>query len=483
MTNDLPRLLVLTTSLLTDRMLWYSGFFPELSDQFDITTWAWASELHRRGSWQAPSVRVEDFPAVGHFKMFPHTYLRRINEFMWDYRLRPPSRMSHRRHVADLGMRPWLRSAKVAARLLSLLAVERRVEQFVGRVLQGYMRSPEALSRLTSLKPAVLLVTGPMRFDEPGVVAIARKLGIPTIALITSWDNLSTKRRMLFEYDGYLVWSEQMKRELHDFYPSSLKVPVYVVGAPQFDVFYSDEFRQSREEFCEAAGLRPDAPIIVYTLGSPNSIREYHGALDLAARISRGELGDVQLVVRPHPAFDTAHEAELLHGLRPRVVVQRTGSQTADYRSQARDQIVEWVNTFRHADVVVQLASTVAVDAAICDRPVVNLDYDPEPSQPNQGLVKDANHVWTHFKPIAESGGVWNVNDAGELVAAIKGYLAQPDLHRKERKWIAQYVCGEVDGQAGRRLARAVIQFGDHCGLRQHQAPDEVAIRQPLTSI
>ncbi len=459
--TDRGRLLVLTTSLLTDRMLWYSDFFPEAADRFEVATWTWAKDLHAAGPSQARDVRVEHFPAVGHFKMVPHTVVRRLNEFVWDYRLRPPSRLSHRRHVADSQMRFWLRATKAPAKLLAMLRVERPLERMVGRLLLNYPRSPEALARLQAWRPSVLLATGPMRFDEPGVVAIAKQLGIPTVALITSWDNLSTKRRMLFEYDGYIVWSEQMRRELHHFYPASRKAPVYVVGAPQFDVFFNDEFRQSREAFCASAGLRPNAPIILYTLGSPNAIREYYGAVEMAKRIMRGELGDVQLLVRPHPAFDNANEAELLREMRPRVVVQRTADPRLPFRSQAHSQIVEWVNTFRHADVVVNLASTTTVDAAIVDRPVVNLDYDPEPSQPNQGLVKDANHLWTHFKPIAESGGVWNVSNTEEMVTAIRTYLQQPDLHREGRRWIAEYVCGVLDGQSGRRLAQAVGRFAE----------------------
>lgn len=462
---DQATLLILTTSLLTDRMLWYSDFFEALGDRIVATTWAWAGELQRTGSWRATAGPVEDFPVVGHFPMFPHTYLRRLNEFAWDYRLRPPSRLSHRRHVSDSQMKPWLRTTMVPARLLAMLGLEQQVERFVGRMLQRYLRSPEALARLTSLRPSMVLATGPMRFDEPAVVAIAKNLKIPTLALITSWDNLSTKRRSLFEYDGYVVWSEQMRHELHHFYPSSRSVPIYVVGAPQFDVFFKDEFRQSREEFCARAGLRPEAPIVLYTLGSPNAIQEHHGALDMATRIARGELGDVQLLVRPHPAFDNAHEVELLREFRPRVVVQRTGDPDAPFRSQAREQIIEWVNTFRHAAVVVNFASTVTVDAAILDRPVVNLDYDPEPHQPNQGLVNDANHVWTHFKPIAESGGVWNVRNAAEMVTAIRTYLAQPELHRAGRRWIANYVCGQLDGNSGRRLGQAIVQFAEHCGV------------------
>jgi len=46
------------------------------------------------------------------------------------------------------------------------------------------------------------------------------------------------------------------------------------------------------------------------------------------------------------------------------------------------------VNTFRHADVVVNFSSTVAIDAAIFDKPVVNLDFDPETRPAAPGIDK-----------------------------------------------------------------------------------------------
>jgi CDP-glycerol glycerophosphotransferase (TagB/SpsB family) len=128
-------------------------------------------------------------------------------------------------------------------------------------------------------------------------------------------------------------------------------------------------------------------------------------------------------------------------------------------RSQDEIQIKEWVNTFRHANVVINLSSTVAVDAAILDKPVVNLDYDPEPGQPNLALVKDVNHTWTHFKPIAESGGLWLVNRPEETVEAVKTYLANAGLHRNQRRWIAEYVCQHLDGHSGERMAEAILDF------------------------
>jgi hypothetical protein len=266
---------------------------------------------------------------------------------------------------------------------------------------------------------------------------------------------------MIFKHDGYVVWSEQMRRELHYYYPTTKDKPVHVVGAPQFDVFFQKRFQQSREEFCATQGLRPELPIIVYAIGSPNFLLEHYGALEMAETIARGDLGDVQMLVRPHPIHDNAQMTELFSRFAPRVILQQTAeagtSLTA--RSQDEKQVSEWVNTFRHADVVVNLGSTVTVDAAIFDRPVINLDYDPEPGRPNQALVKDVNHLWTHFKPVAESGGVWLANNPSETLEAVRTYLRHPDLHREQRRWIAEYVCGHLDGRCGERMTSAIGDF------------------------
>ena len=108
---------------------------------------------------------------------------------------------------------------------------------------------------------------------------------------------------------------------------------------------------------------------------------------------------------------------------------------------------------------MVNLASTATIDAAIFDRPTVSLDYDPEPGSPNAALVRDVNHVWSHFKPVAESGGVWLARDGADLVDAIRTYLALPELHREGRKWVARHVCEYLDGRSGERMAGAIHDF------------------------
>ena len=460
------KVLLLSSSLLTDRMLQHTKILSALNETTDVNVWATSARNPRfHEVWSQTPACVNEFPEVRPFREFPHNYLRRLNEFIWDYHKRPPSRLSIDQHIRASNQRLRVRALKLPARGLAAVGMAEPFEDRLEKILLDYPRSPKALQLFREKPPTVLVTMGPHRYEEPAVIAAAKELGIPVLAFIASWDNISTKTRMVFKYDGYLLWSESMRRELHHFYPQSREVPSYIVGAPQFDVFFQPRYQVSREAYCASQGLRPDLPIVLYAIGSPNFIRgEYDGAVEMAHRVARGELGDVQLVIRPHPIHDNGELAESLRRISPRILLQHTSEAGTPLiaRSQDEQQITEWVNTFRHADVVVNLFSTVSIDAAIFDRPIVNLDYDPAPGQPNQALVKDVNHVWTHFKPIAESGGVWNVNNADEMIEAIRTYLAHPELHREKRRWIAEYVCGYVDGRCGERMADAVLDFLQH---------------------
>jgi len=470
--KDKPEVMILSSSLLTDRMFLYSRFFERLNEECVVKVWAMSARTPRfQQVWRDSPVCVEEFPAVRPFKEIPHNYLRRLNEFVWDYRQQPPSRLSMMRHVRSARLSSHVKALKLPGRALALIHVERLLEDSLEKLLLAYPRSQSAHERLQTIRPSVIVTTGPFQFEQPAITAEAKKLDIRTLALIPSWDNLSTKNRMVFKHDGYLVWTEQSKRELHQFYPHTINRPIYVVGALQFDAFFQPRFRQTREEYCASQGLDPSLPIIVYALGSPNFLQEHHGALALAARITAGDLGDVQLVVRPHPIHDRGQMRSLFSSFGPRVILQQTseGEIALNARSQDIEQVKEWVNTFRHANVVINLSSTVTVDAAIFDRPVVNLDFDPEPGNPNQALVNDVNHLWTHFKPVAESGGVWLVNNLDEMVTAVKTYLDHPELHQEKRRWIAEYVCGYLDGRCGERMAEALIDFVQKQGQKANR--------------
>src|SRR5215510_9520783 len=336
--DEKPEVLLLSTSLLTDRMFIHTNFLNTLAEETSVRVWASSMKNPRSHRiWSGGPALVEQFPPVLPFKEFPYNYLRRMNEFAWDFRQRPPSRISMWRHVRRRKSEPLDRAMRLPARFFALAHAERAIENRLEEMLLNYHRSPAAAERLLRNRPAAVLSTGPFQFEQPGVAAITKKLGIPTIAFIPSWDNLSTKNRLMFKYDAYMVWSEQGKRELHHFYPYTKNRPVYVVGAPQFDVFFQHRFFLSREEFCLTQGLDHKKPIIVYAVGSPNFLQEKYGALFLAQRVAAGELGDVQMIVRPHPIHDQMEMSDLFRPCSPRVVLQRTVDFDSELTARSQD--------------------------------------------------------------------------------------------------------------------------------------------------
>lgn len=467
--KPIRRTLLLSTSLLVDRVFRHTDLLDRLSEFGNVDVWTSSSEEFEREPTQNNlAVTTHSFPEVRSFREMSHNLVRRLNEYVWDYRLRPPSRLSMMKHRRDGQFALRIRALKAPAKILAFLRGEKMLERYIENWLLSYPRSQQATDRLQANRPDVIVSTGPFQFEQPAIFAAAKNLHIPTLAYIPSWDNISTKNRMVFNYDGYMVWNDKSKRELHDFYPQTKNRPVYVIGAPQFDVFFQERYFRSREDFCGQQGLDPKLPIILYAVGSPNFLKEHHGAVHLAQRVAAGELGNVQLLVRPHPIHDKAEMSSLLAPFSPQVHLQTAldADKTLTKRTQDESQIVEWVNTFKHADVVVNLSSTVTVDAAIFDKPVVNLDFDPQPGQSDQQLIKEINHSWSHFKPIAESGGVFLVNNFDEMVDAIKTYLQHPELHREKRRWIAEYVCGHLDGKNSGRMADAIVDFVSNKGSK-----------------
>jgi hypothetical protein len=81
-----------------------------------------------------------------------------------------------------------------------------------GRFAAGF----EAL--LTQTRPDVIFCTH-QRVPAAGLMAaVARKMGIPMVSAIYSWDNLP-KSLIALRADYYMVWSNYMKEEMAVYYP------------------------------------------------------------------------------------------------------------------------------------------------------------------------------------------------------------------------------------------------------------------------
>lgn len=450
-----PTVLVLTSSMLTDRMVLWTSLLERLLQNHRVVVWstAHAGEL---GEDLPEGVEFEPFPADRDFAGGVDR-LRLVNDLAWVRRTALESRVDQWTH----GLRPrpswWTR---LPASMVDVTGQQSRFEWLVGRAMLRAASRTGTAGRLGRLAPIGVLAMSPHWSREMVSAAAAIQQGIPTFAFVTSFDNLSTKRRVELPFDGWMVWSESQSRELRTYHPSVRSSQIAVVGAPQFDVFHEPTMCLTRQEWCEHLRLDASRGVVVFALGSPNLIDELPGAVEFVRRVRAGALGDVQVVVRPHPMFDDGRLRDAFGDVGGGVVVQSSPTAGLDItrRRQRRAEVIEWVSTFKHANLVINLSSTVTVDACVADTPVISLDFDPSPGAKLDGLVKSINRTWPHFAPVATSGGVRMVRDHDELMDAAQSYLAHPGRDSEGRRRVAELVCGHIDGRCGDRLADAFLE-------------------------
>ena len=322
-------------------------------------------------------------------------------------------------------------------------------------------RRPEveaAASRLAELRPDVVFCAHQRQLSVLPVVLAAQAAGIPTATFIFSWDNLTTKARVVAPFDHYLVWSELMATELRRFYPDVTADRVHVVGSPQFDPYAVAGLTASRAELCAELGLDPTRPIICFTGGDAGTCPDdpFHLGQLLTAVSSGAVAGSPQVVLRRAPV-DPGDRYAPIRRSHPELVEaeprwrHEPGAGWSDAYPTMEDVRV-LTSLTAVADVNVNMASTMSIDFALRDTPVVNLgwDHDPEAGR------ADAYYTFEHYRPVVELGAVRVARDVNELAAQLSAYLGDPSLDSTGRQALCDLELGAEVGASSAAVVDAL---------------------------
>ncbi len=297
-------------------------------------------------------------------------------------------------------------------------------------------------------------------FGEGPLMGRADADGVPIVAVDLSWDHFTTKTAPLRRVAGLSVWNETMKRQavaLHGYRPEQ----VCVAGVPQFDLYADPATYLPREAFIRGIGGDPAKKLISLTT-IPPVLYTFHDVVidELLAAIRGGALGaPAQLLVRVHPRDDLAKYARFQG--QPDVMVEKPfrasiAAEGSNVDPSPRDRR-HLANTLRHSDVVVNVASTIAIEAAITDTPIVNIAFD---GHERRAFLDSARryYEYTHYKPLVDAGAVQVAETPETMVALVREYLADPTRDRAGRQRAVVEQCSGVDGRAAERVAEFVLQ-------------------------
>ncbi len=317
-------------------------------------------------------------------------------------------------------------------------------------------------------QPDVVFAPNMFSAEDCRLLKAARKRGIKTMTTVKSWDVLTTKAFTRVRADKILVFNELNRIEavqLGDYREDQ----VIVTGFPQFDVYAQKEAIETREAFCARMGINPAHHILLFAVPGDWKMPftdEVVKHVDDA--IEAGELPqNTTILARVHPKYTckTEQRKDFRH-----VVIDRPGTYFGSGQEKSLDtsaaqtfawtftdkDILHLANSIYHSDMVLNIESTMTLDGAAFDKPVILIGYDGDHTLPYlESIVR--NYDRNHYIYVMDTKGAALAKDKKQLVQAIQRYLDNPKAEECERVELREKLLYRVDGKSSQRVAETVL--------------------------
>lgn len=291
-------------------------------------------------------------------------------------------------------------------------------------------------------------------FDVP-LARSARSRKVPLLGMVRSWDNLSSHGLLRVVPDLLLLQNRFLRDMAIEHQAlSPEKTPMPIIGLPHYDAYARKGLIEERSAFLRAQGLDPSKRIIYWVaMGEFLFLRDADVGPILRELIDGGSVGEEsQILFSAHPKFLSTAKA-----------VRKAGQVDAlvelpylDASGEPLAATVKLMNYIAHADVLVMGASTMAIDAAMFDKPVICIGFDGKATLPYWTSVERFYDTYTHFEALLGTEGVRVARSPAELAGEIRAYFKDPARDSAGRARIREIFAEPFDGRAGGRLAAAI---------------------------
>jgi len=312
-------------------------------------------------------------------------------------------------------------------------------------------------------QPTAVFVTDVQSANDVRLLHEAKARGIPAVGMVRSWDNLTSKGFIRVIPDMLLVNNDVVREEavrLHDVPADRIRV----VGIPHYDAYITNR-RSSREEFFKRISGDPAKRLIVFAPTGDRYLAENTVDLDVVAILREYAPHDCQILVRLPPHDHVASLETLASD--DRVIIERPAPPYATVNPRKVEFDFEMdrhlADTLAHASLVISGPSTIAIDAAVFDTPIILTAFDGFAARPYRESVR-RYFDYEHHQPILASGGARVARTVAEFRQYLKEYLANPELDRAGRKKIVATECWRIDGRSSHRVAEALLAAMGHRG-------------------
>ena len=317
----------------------------------------------------------------------------------------------------------------------------------------------ELLEYFDKHQPDLVFVPNILGRLDTAMVQAAKKRGVKSVGMVNSWDNLSSRGLMRAVPDKLIVHNETIKNEAIHF-DGLRPANIFISGLPHFD-YYVKEKRSSKEEFYRRINVPPDKEIILFCpIGPPSCTTEWQVLKQLHQAIKDGKITfKAHLLVRLPP-----NNQSMAGEINPdeNLTVDRQGfrflsGDLNDWEWTAKEMI-HLADSLYFSKVLIGYASTMTIDAAAFDLPVINVAYEGWEKKKGIETYEWFYYHTTHYLPVIQSGALKLANNLEQLIDLINQYYHHPEQDREKRKKLLLEQTYKFDGRSGERLADYLIK-------------------------
>jgi hypothetical protein len=309
----------------------------------------------------------------------------------------------------------------------------------------------------------VIASTAGWRLDRYLLRDAAAK-GIETCYAVIGWDNPSSYRLPGAPVQWANCWSEIQKKELVDGADWVVE-RVHVGGIPTYDGYFRKTWQLSREEYFRLHQLDPNRKLISFACSFVTFSPNYQDIEALVNLVSQEKLSQPsQLLIRLHPNHfmpgslfegEAQKIRELIDG-KPNIHLVEPVALGGDLGFYSGEDMPEKDSMMAWSDVFCTVYSTMVVETAIHDRPIISICIDApggwnKPEKFDLSLSEIGE--WPTHERFRQANAGKVVYNEAELQQALNFYLDNPQADQAERRQFILDECTFTDGSAGVRTA------------------------------
>ncbi|HMN12729.1 MAG TPA: hypothetical protein PKD55_10445 [Bellilinea sp.] len=390
--------------------------------------------------WMGGSDRVNTHAMDGHMRQMQHETSRRGKLLM----------------PAIRGYTALLRKSKAARQ-----ALVKRQAKFWAPIYAGLF---------DKYQPDMVIASTPGWRMDRYLLREAYHRGVPRTYCVIGWDNPSSYRLPGVPMDYATCWSEIQKQELvlGSDWPAER---VNIGGIPTYDGYFRHEWQMPRDEYFKLHNLDPNRKLLAYACSFVTFAPNYPNIEALAELVINDELAEpCQLLIRLHPNhFMTGslyeQEAKRVRALvdrYPHVHLVEPVALGAGLSHYSGEDMVEKSSMMGNADIFLTVYSTMVVETAIHNRPIVSVCIDVpggwnKPEKFSLALAEIAE--WPTHERFREANAGKVAFNKEEIKIAVNAYLRNPHEDEAARNAFIEREVTFTDGSAGRRTGEHLAKL------------------------